>query len=55
MEFRAHKQANPQATNIGSFMLGEIADCDGPSKQRAITAMQNRDQAKAAEIDMLKE
>ena len=36
-------------------MRAEIAGLDGPSKQRAITGMQIWDQAKAAEINMLKE
>ena len=48
LEFRAHKKAKAQATKIGSLMRAEIADLDGPSKQRAITATQIRDQAKAA-------
>ena len=55
LEFRAHKKAKAWATKIGSLMRAEIADLDRPSKQRAITATQIREQAKAAEIDMLKE
>ena len=36
-------------------MRAEIANLDGPSRQRAIMAAEIRDQAKAAEIDTLKE
>ena len=54
LEFRAHKKAKAQATNIRRLMQEEIADLDGPSKQSAITAMQIRDRAKATEMGMLK-
>ena len=55
VEFRAYKKANAQVIKIGSLMPVEIADFDVPSKQGVIMAIQNQDQAKAAEIDMLKE
>ena len=40
LEFQEHKKAKAEATKIGSLMRAEIADLDGHSKQRAITAMQ---------------
>ena len=55
LEFRAHKRAKAQAAEIGSLVRTEIANLDGPSRQQAITAIQIRDQAKAAEIDALRE
>ena len=55
LEFRAYKKAKAQATKIGSLMRAEIANLDGPSRQQATMAAEIRDQAKAAEIDTLKE
>ena len=40
LEFQEHKKAKAEATKIGSLMRAEIADLDGHSKQRAMTAMQ---------------
>ena len=55
LEFRAHKKVKAQATKIGNLTRAEIANLDGPSRERAMTAAQIREQAKAAEIDALKE
>ena len=43
LEFQAHKKAKAQAAEIGSLVRTEIANLDGPSRQRAITATQIRD------------
>ena len=40
LEFRAYKKAKAQATQIGSLMRAEIANLDGPSRQRAIMAVE---------------
>jgi len=55
LEFRAHKKAKAQAAEIGSLVRTEIVNLDGPSRQQGIRAIQIRDQAKAAEIDTLRE
>ena len=55
LEFRANKKAKAQAAEIGSLVQTEIANLDGPSRQRAITATQIQDQAKEAEIEALRE
>jgi hypothetical protein len=55
LEFRAHKKAKAQATKIGSLVRTEITTLDGPSRQQAITAAEIRGEAKAAEIDALRE
>ena len=55
LEFRAHKKTKAEAAEIGSPVRTEIANLDGPSRQRAITATQIRDQVKEAERDALRE
>ena len=39
-EFRAHKKAKAQAAEIGGLVRTEIANLNGPSRQRAITGTQ---------------
>ena len=55
LEFRAYKSASAEATKIGSLMRTELANINGPSRQQAITVAGIQDQAKAAEIDTLRD